>query len=62
MPDRQTSMPLRQTPMPIKANLFESHRLLEIGGAVDDLNYSYGCTPSPSTSYSSEITASLKKG
>jgi hypothetical protein len=48
--------------VPVDFVLLGNHRLLEKGVAVDALNYSYGWTLSPSTSYSSEITASLKKG
>jgi hypothetical protein len=42
--------------------LVRNHHLHEIRVAVDALNYSYEWTPSPSTSYSSEITASMKEG
>jgi hypothetical protein len=45
--------------VPVDVVLLRNHRLLEKGVAVDALNYSYGWTPSPSTSYSSEITASM---
>jgi hypothetical protein len=46
--------------VPVDVDLLRNHRLHEIGVAVDALNYSYGWTPSPSTSSSSEIIAFMK--